>query len=84
MKTQTALEEFTVACRNEVPLPIERIGYMLKYGKRLKKFIGHNIKLKVDLNSFESVLCSVKNRIRVKIIVRLEEDQNTIGFQMIF
>lgn len=58
MKTQTALEELTMDFRNkDVSLPIERIGYMLEYGKSLKKFLCHIGNLKYNLKSFESILC---------------------------
>lgn len=73
LKTQTGLESIRIICLDDIfddePLPMLEIRNVLRYGERLSKFECHVIKLEVNLESYESVLCLVKNRCRTKILI---------------
>lgn len=74
VKTQTALESIKMACcdedlMEEQPIPMLEIINVLKYGKKLSEFEFHVILLDVNLESYESLLRLVKNRVRTKIII---------------
>ncbi|XP_055316218.1 uncharacterized protein LOC129575967 [Sitodiplosis mosellana] len=73
LKTQTELESIKMFCSDDPSedetLPMLEIKNVLPYGKNLSEFECHVVQLGVNLESYESVLCLVKNRIRTKIII---------------
>ncbi|XP_055308945.1 uncharacterized protein LOC129572857 [Sitodiplosis mosellana] len=69
IRTQTALETIEMMCYDESPMPILNIGNMLKHGGNLRKFELYTGILDFNLESYESVLCLVRNRTRVEIIL---------------
>lgn len=72
LKTQTALQSVKMTCMDDLfdktPLPMVEVRNVLMYGKTLSEFVCQVILLEVNSESYESVLCLVKNRIRTKII----------------
>lgn len=75
VRTQTALETMRIL-PNDIPVSMKTVRNVLAYGTKLTKFdLKIAILEELNLDIYESVLCFVKNRTRVRIMIDNRQSQ---------